>query len=78
MLNQEEKKRKEIGTYAVNMFDLSYGILFKFLTHPFILQPQFLQFLEIWFEKSGSRNLVREIWFEKSGSAKSDFFSGSR
>ena len=36
-------------------------------THPFILRPQFLQFLEIWFEKSGSRNLVREIWFENSG-----------
>ena len=28
--------------------------------HPFILRPRFLQFLEIWFEKSGSRNLVRE------------------
>ena len=43
--------------------------------HPFILQPQFLQFLEIlfveiWFEKSGSRNLVREIWFKKNGSRK--------
>ena len=36
--------------------------------HPFILQPWFLQFLEIWFEKSGWRNLVGEIWFEKSGS----------
>ena len=42
--------------------------------HPFILRPQFLQFLEIWFEKSGSRNLDREIWFKKSGSANSDFF----
>ena len=39
------------------------------------------------FQKSGSKNLVREIWFEKSGSrnlvekrvsANSDFFSGSR
>ena len=38
--------------------------------HPFILQPRFLQFLEIWLEKSGWRNLVREIWFEKSGSRK--------
>ena len=28
--------------------------------HPFILRPPFLQFLEIRFEKSGSRNLVRE------------------
>ena len=46
--------------------------------HPFILRPHFLQFLEIWFKKSGSRNMVREIWFEKSGSANSDFFSGSR
>ena len=36
----------------------------------FILRPQFLQFLEIWFEKSGSRYLVLEIWFEKSGSRK--------
>ena len=35
--------------------------------HPFILQPRFLQFLEIWFEKCGWRNLVQEIWFEKSG-----------
>ena len=38
--------------------------------HPFILRPRFLQFLEIWFEKSGSKNLVRKIWFEKSGSRK--------
>ena len=35
--------------------------------HPFILQPQFLQFLEIWFEKSGSINLVQEKWFCKLG-----------
>ena len=34
---------------------------------PFILQPRFLQFLEIWFKKSGWSNLVRQIWFEKSG-----------
>ena len=27
-------------------------------SHPFILHPRFLQFLEIWFEKYGSRNLV--------------------
>ena len=38
------------------------------LNHPFILRPRFLQFLEIWFEKSGARYLVREIWCEKSGS----------
>ena len=54
-------------------------------SHPFILQ-----FLEIWFEKSGSRKVVDQInrWFytinphffrlEKSGPANSDFFSGSR
>ena len=36
-------------------------------TGPFILCPQFLQFVEIWFKKSGSRNLVWEKWFEKSG-----------
>ena len=56
-------------------------------THPFILRPQFLQFLnlvrEIWFKTSGSRNLVRKIWFEKSGSRKVVlqtliFFSGLR
>ena len=41
--------------------------------HPFILRPRFLQFLEIWFEKSGSRNLVREKRFCKIG-----FFSASR
>ena len=41
---------------------------------PFYSAPQFLKFLEIWFKKSGSRNLVQEIWFKKSGSANSDFF----
>ena len=30
------------------------------------------------FEKSGSRNQVREIWFKKTSSANLDFFSGSR
>ena len=50
-------------------------------TGPFILQPRFLLFVEIWFEKYGSRNMVREIWFEKSGSRKvvlqtRIFFSG--
>ena len=39
----------------------------KWSTHPFILQPRFLQFLEIRFQKYGLRNLVQEIWFEKSG-----------
>ena len=34
---------------------------------PFILQPLFSKVVEKWFEKTGSRNLVREIWFEKSG-----------
>ena len=34
---------------------------------PFYSAPSFFQFLEIWFEKSGSRNQVREIWFEESG-----------
>ena len=43
---------------------------FGLSSHPFILRPRFLQFLEIWLEKSGSRNLVGEIWFEKSGSRK--------
>ena len=38
-----------------------------FVNGPFILHPRFLQLLEIWSEKYGSRNLVREIWFEKSG-----------
>jgi hypothetical protein len=45
-------------------------------THPFILRHRFGQFLEIWFKKSGSRNLVQGkvvlqsqifFWFEKSG-----------
>ena len=27
-------------------------------SHPFILRPRFLQFLKIWFEKSGSRKVV--------------------
>ena len=46
---------------------------YKDYIHPFILRPQFLQFLEIWFEKSGSRNLVGEKWF-----CKLEFFSGPR
>ena len=45
---------------------------------PFNLQPLFQKSVEKWFQKSGSRNLVREIWFEKSGSENSDFFSGWR
>ena len=32
----------------------------------------------MWFEKSGSRNLVHEIWLEKNGSSNLEFFSGSR
>ena len=43
------------------------GPVHEKVRHPFILRPQFLQFLEIWLEKSGSRNLVREIWFKESG-----------
>ena len=38
------------------------------------MRPGFLQFLEIWFEKSGSRNLVREIWFQNSGWPKKRWF----
>ena len=34
-------------------------------THPFSLCPCFLQFLEIWFEKFGSKILVGEKWFCK-------------
>ena len=34
---------------------------------PFILRPRFLLFVEIWFEKSGSRKEIREKRFEKSG-----------
>ena len=45
----------------------------KSANYSFILLPRFLQFLEIWFEKSGSRNLVREKRFCKIG-----FFSASR
>ena len=37
----------------------------KSANYSFILLPRFLQFLEIWFEKSGSRNLVQEKWFCK-------------
>ena len=33
--------------------------------HPFILRPRFLQFIELWFKKSGLRNLVQEKWFCK-------------
>ena len=58
--------------------------------HPFILRPRFLQFLEIWFEKSGSRKvvlqtriffLVREKWLtrKKGGFIPFlDLFSGWR
>ena len=33
--------------------------------HPFILRPPFLQFLEIWFEESGSKIVVdqKKRWF---------------
>ena len=34
-------------------------------SHPFILHPRFLQFIEIWFKKYGSRNLVREKWLTR-------------
>ena len=34
-------------------------------THPFILHPRFLQFLEIWFGKYGSRNMVQEKWLTR-------------
>ena len=44
--------------------DVSNG---KIYSGPFILRPRFLLFVEIWFKKSGSRNLVHEKWFEKSG-----------
>ena len=37
----------------------------KSANYSFILLPRFLQFLEIWFEKSGY-----EIWFEKIDSRK--------
>ena len=37
----------------------------KTKTHPFILCPRFLQFLEFWLEKSGWRNLVREKWLAR-------------
>ena len=36
------------------------GPVHEKVRHPFILRPQFLQFLGIWLEKSGSRNLVWE------------------
>ena len=61
--------------WVYDLFRFQY-ILTKYLRemnsfiHPFILHPRFLQFLEIWFKKSGSRNMDREIWFEKSGSRK--------
>ena len=47
--------------------------------HPFILRSRFLQYLEIWFEKSGWKKVVDQkkrwfytinllfLWFEKSG-----------
>jgi hypothetical protein len=44
-------------------------ILLAEYTHsPFYSVTSILRFLEIWFKKSGSRNLVQEIWFKKFGS----------
>ena len=37
------------------------------IKQPFNLQPLFMKSVEKWFEKSGSRNLVREKWFWKLG-----------
>ena len=48
-----------------------YPSLWKLITHihPFIVRYRFLQFLEIWFEKSGSASsdffLVREKWLTR-------------
>ena len=38
---------------------------FYFDSGPFILQPLFKKGVENWFEKSGSRNLVREKWLTR-------------
>jgi hypothetical protein len=44
----------------------SYFEVYRLIaTHPFILHTRFLKFLEIWFEKSGLRYLVREKWFTR-------------
>ena len=40
---------------------------FKIVIGPINLQPLFKREVEKWFEKSGSRNLVRKKWFFKLG-----------
>ena len=61
---------KTLKVFKIPGFLLKIGVKSAYLqdTHHFILRPHFLQFLEIWFEKSGLRNLVREIWLEKFSS----------
>ena len=46
----------------------SYFEVYRLIaTHPFILHTRFLKFLEIWFEKSGSRKGVLQNWIFFSG-----------
>ena len=60
---------KKYPTLRVSFFIFSWTkqmTKFEFLCiHPFILWPRFLQFLKIWFEKSGSRIVVdqKKRWF---------------
>ena len=77
----EKKAIKFVSLMIIIQESISEGILNEFwkydffhfslakqpyyCTHPFILRPRFLQSLEIWFEKSGSRNLVREKWLTR-------------
>ena len=51
----------------IHFFTANCQLISKGPFHPFILCSRFLQYLEIWSEKSGWKNLVREIWLEKSG-----------
>ena len=58
LLNAKKYRKYNFGFFDHENMKNSLN---KIANHPFILRPQFLQFLEISFKKFGSRNLVREI-----------------
>ena len=45
--------------------NFALAVLLQLSLGPFILRPRFLLFVEIWFEKSGSRKVVREKWLTR-------------
>ena len=75
MQNKNNTKPYKIKCFTTNNFTVHDAEMFcdwlkddqKFgsFTHPFILHPRSLQFLEICFKKSDYRNLVQEKWLTR-------------